>query len=754
MRWQTVARAVVALIGIGCAITVYVMLRPRDTAVEPPKPVMLDDSATAATKGTKTKRVDDTGRVAFSMEADETRVLADGRKIATGVRFKFAKGGVDYDVASSEAEMSGKHGPTGDEPSKVVFKKKVKMVGSDGFSVEAEDATYSADDQRVTFPGAVAYTRDRMEGRGVGAELFMDRSVLWMYDQSRLTIKPEGAGVPVEITAKQIGLAQADGYLRALEGARLTRQAQQLTADALAVFFTEGTQNVRRIELVGKSVVQQTGRGQRPDMRGDNIDMDFAPETGLLAHARMSGAAVLTLRETAGVTRVSGTTVDMYVAGDGETLTKLESTGPTVVELPRVGETPAKTIHSAGLVAEGADPKGLERAVFSGGVQYREALPAARGQAAAVRLAVSQSLTLGLGGDLNQVEIADFRQGFCFASPLAPSVTDLQCSPSRMLPARGTMENTMVAAADEGRYDAKAETLRLRSTSPTLPRVVNQEIEIKGREVDINIKQEAIDARRTNAADLQVDTLRKPSAARAKETGTSGLFDGGKPISGNANVLKYSKVTGIATYSGEVLVAQTDSGQVNVLRANEVRIDDQKQDIEANGNVRSTFFLEGAPADAGKKTPTPTQINGNRMIYTEALRTAVYSGTATMVSGEAGTRQSLEAGQITLEMHAERRALKRLMAVVLGSGIVLARLPEGRQTTGLQLTYDADKDWYEVRGTPATFFSRSTTKGPDVCEVGIGTTLEFQRGAGLSNVKNEGGAVGRTGDRKCSEVLK
>lgn len=757
MRWQGVARAVVALIGIGCAVTVYVMLRPRPGVTEAPAPAMLDNSATAASKGTTIKRLDETGRETFVMRADENLVMADGRTVFKGnMRLNFARGGVKYTVTADEAESSGKSGPTGEEPSKIEFRKRVKMVGDDGFSVEAEDATYLGDEQRVTFPGAVAYIRDRMEGRGVGADLFMDRSVLWMYDQSHLTIKPEGSGGPVEITAKQIGLAQTEGYLRAVEGARLTRQGQQLSADALAVFFAEGTQNVRRIELVGKSNVRRTGRGQQPDMRGDNIDLDFAPEAGVLSHARMDGAAVLTLRDDAGTTRVTGAVIDLNLGSDGETLTRLESTGPTELVLPRVGETPAKTILSGGLVAEGADPKGLDRAVFSGGVQYRESLPATRGQAAAVRLAISQSLVLGLGGALNQVNIADFRQGFCFAGPLAPTVTDLQCSPSRMLPARGTMEDTMVAAADEGRYDAKAETLRLRSTGPALPRVVNQEIEIKGREVDIDIKQETIDARRTTVAGEQVDSVRRPTAARAKDAGTSGLFEGGKPISGKANSLKYSKATGMATYSGEVLVAQEGaSGQVSVLRANDVRIDNEKQDIEANGNVRSTLFIEGAPDEAGKKGPTRTQINGGRMIYTEALRTAVYTGAARMESGEAANKQSLEAPQITLEMHPQQRALKRLVAVTLdGTGIVLAKLPDERQTTGLQLTYDADKDWYEVKGTPAQFVSRSTTKGPDMCDVGIGTTLEFQRGAGLSNVKNEKGAVGRAGERRCVEVLK
>ena len=257
MRWQGAARAVVAVIGIGCAVAVYVLLRPRPEVIEPPKPALLDNSVTAATKGTKEKRVDATGRETFSMSADETLAMADGRTIFKGAHFTFVKGTVNYSVTSNEAEISGKSGPTGEAPSKVVFRKKVKMVGDDGFSVEAEDATYLGDEERVTFPADVVFNRDRMEGHGVGADLHMDRSVFWMYDQAQMTIKPDGAGVPVVVTAKRIGLAQNDGYLRAEVGARLTGQLQllgspewrQAANGALPIKFAPPTQGVSLIQL-------------------------------------------------------------------------------------------------------------------------------------------------------------------------------------------------------------------------------------------------------------------------------------------------------------------------------------------------------------------------------------------------------------------------------------------------------------------------------------------------------------------------
>lgn len=723
MRWQSVARLVVAGIGIGCAVAVYVMLQPRPSAPEAAPQAMLDADATAVTKGTTLKRVDSTGRELFSMSSDRTRVLADGREISEGVRLTFSRGGVVYTVIAGEAESTGRAGPTGEEPSKLVFRKKVSMAGDDGFSVESEDATYLGDEQRVTFPGQVSFTRDRLTGQGVGADLYMERSVLWMYDQSQMTIAPGGAGVPVVITGQRIGLAHADGYLRAEIGTRLTRADQRLSADGMVVHFAPGTQLVQRIELEGRADVQRTGTGQRPDMRADRIYMDFAPETSQLSHANLQGAAVLTLREDAGTTRVTGSTIELYVGKDGQTLTKLEAAAPSEVQLPRDGETPARTISSSGLVAEGTDPKGLDRAVFSGGVEYRETRPAARGQAAATRTATSSSLVLGLGGALNQVTIADFRQNF--------SVKD----------------GSMTATGDESRYDAKAETLQIR-TSPgrARPRVVDEQIDVTAQEIDVDLRQDAFAARG------RVESQRKPDAARARNAAATGLFESSKPIAGNADALTYAKSTGIATYSGAVTLLQKGESaqESSVIQADEVRLDEQKQDVAANGRVRSTFFIEQAPDEPGTQGPTRTMLTSDRMVYTEASRAAVYSGAATMESGG----QRVLAGQITIELLSGRRALKQLVATAAAPGEVRATLPEGRQASGLRLTYDADTDRYVVTGTPALFVSRAPAKGPDVCEVGSGTTLSFLRTEGWSNVKNEGGAVGTARDRKCTEVLK
>jgi hypothetical protein len=142
------------------------------------------------------------------------------------------------------------------------------------------------------------------------------------------------------------------------------------------------------------------------------------------------------------------------------------------------------------------------------------------------------------------------------------------------------------------------------------------------------------------------------------------------------------------------------------------------------------------------------------MTYVEAKRTAVYTGAAVMETGAGATRQRLEAGVIELVMKPERRALKSLVATAATPGLVVAKLPEDRQTKGLRLAYDADKDTYVMTGKPAEFVSLSKTNGPVMCQVGTGSRIDFPRTGGEVSVTTDGGVSSRLVEKPCAEVIK
>jgi lipopolysaccharide transport protein LptA len=725
MRWQTVLRIGIALAGIGVAVLVYLNIRERP--VDQPTTVAPLSDATVVSQSESTEFgantldiVDEVGNPAIVIAYQKLKVFSDGRKEFDDVSATFIRSGVKNTIASKRAVATGQAGPTGMQPAVIVFTGDVKLSAEDGISVEAkEEATFYNIEQKTVIPGAMTFTRGRLSGSGVGADLYMDRSVLWINNDARLNVAPElEGGEPIAASATKIGLADAEHYM-VLEGnAVMAHHSQRLSATNARVAFTPTGDVVQFIELRGASRVTSTGAAaSKPNLTAENINLSFAPDTGLLTHTKLVQSAVVELREAAGVTRVKGSDIEIFVGPDGETMTKLQATAPVEVTLPQQNTQPAKVITSTGLLAEGDDSRGLTRALFSGGVIYKENRPATRGQAAMSRVATSDSLALGLKGDLAQVDTAVFRQRF------------------------EVKDGEMVATAEEGTYDSAKETLKLRSPQGgRRPRATNAEMEVTANEIDADLKSDNL------VAAGRVDSFLTPSS-KPKTKSAGGLFESGKQITGTSERLTYRRDAGTAVYEGEVFLVQGDSS----LRGDRVEIDDVKSDLVAKGRVISKLAMAIGSAPADGKPQEPSEISAGQLVYTDAARTAVYTGGAKL---DTPTGESLQGDQVTLTLEPGDRKLKTAVAVAPAGSQVRILLLEGRQALGTRVTYTAATDTYQVLGSLAAFVFPATDRGPGECTVVSGSELVFPRTEGGSEVRTEGGALGRQRQTKCAEVLK
>jgi lipopolysaccharide export system protein LptA len=393
------------------------------------------------------------------------------------------------------------------------------------------------------------------------------------------------------------------------------------------------------------------------------------------------------------------------------------------VTLPQQSAQPAKVIKARALIAEGDDSRGLTRAVFSGGVIYNESRPATRGQAAMSRVATSESLELGLKGDLAQVDTALFRQNF------------------------EVKDGDLVAMAHEGTYDSAKETLKLRSPAGAKrPKATSGEMDITAAEIDADMKADGF------VAVGRVDSFLTP-ASTSKSKSTGGLFEAGKQITGASEKLTYRRDAGTVVYEGKVFLVQAESS----LRADRVDIDDVKSDLVARGNVISKLAMDmGGPPQDGKDTKgatpqKPSEISAGQLVYTDAARTAVYTGGATL---DTPTGESLQGEQVTLTLEPGDRKLKTAVAVAPTGGQVVIRLNEQRQALGTRATYTAATDAFHVSGSLAAFVVPAPERGSGECNVVSGSDLNFNRTAGESQVRSDGGALGRAKPAKCAEVIK
>lgn len=725
MRWQTVVRLVIAAAGLAVAGLVYVQLQDRP-ADETSGTAPLSDPSVVSSSDDGTRLVlSAEGTPTITIDYKTQRVLADGRIEFTGVSAVFERNGVRRTIAADTAVSRGKAGPTGEQPAQVEFTGNVSLASEDGIRVEVEDtATFYNDDQKTLIPGRMRFVRDRLSGSGVGAELFMDRSVLWINSEARLRVAPATAGgLPVEAQARRIGLADADHFM-VLEGdAVMTQQAQRLSADNARVMFTPAGYGVQFIELRGQSVVRSLDAGStRPNLKAGDINLAFADSgSGLLKSATLAQAASVETRGAGGaMSSVTGSVIELFLGPDGTALTRMQASAPVVATLPANGPQPARVICAQGLQADGDDTRGLTRAYFSGGVEYREGAAGTCGRATSARVATAETLTLGLKGGLNDVESALFQRNF------------------------RVVDGDLTATAVDGRYDSAAETLELRSPAGgKRPAVVSAEMDVVASEIDANLKTDAFDARGEGQA--RVESTLKPSTPKTGEART-GLFERGKVMTGTSERLQYSRDAGTAVYEGAVFLVQGDSR----LGADRVALDDAKGDLTATGNVRSRLVLmtpSGTPDPAAK----PTEVAADVLVYTDSARTAVYSGSA-VLSSASGERTV--ADRITLTLHPTDRSLQSAEAVAPDGGEVRVYLPAGRQAAGRTVIYDAPTDRYLVKGAPAVFIVPTGEPARGECTVFSGTDLSFSRTSGRANVGTEGGALGTTRTAKCAEVIK
>src|SRR5262249_3826010 len=149
--------------------------------------------------------------------------------------------------------------------------------------------------------------------------------------------------------------------------------------------------------------------GALQSLTGRDVTLKYAAAGDAIEHATLTGQTTIVVAGEAGHPgrRISAAAMEITLAPDGTQPTAL--TGRDSVELllpaeaaPRTAAAvPQRTIQAASLDAKGQADRGLTRALFSGGVRYREA-------GEKPRPASSATLDVGLKPGLSEIEDARF----------------------------------------------------------------------------------------------------------------------------------------------------------------------------------------------------------------------------------------------------------------------------------------------------------------------------------------------------------
>jgi LPS export ABC transporter protein LptC len=753
-RWQRPVRLVLGLFALVFAVVVYLQIGKRQRADQGATRTRTDpDAVVESTKGQsfffKSAKQD--------IRIDYERLLTyqSGRSKFFGAKVTILdRAGRNFEILANEAEVA-------ENQSQIDLRGSVALTTSDKLTVKSESAVYTQSDEVVRVPGAVAFARERMQGTSVGASYDRARDVLWLLDQARITVAPDGKGQGgVAVTAGAAGYARRDRYIRFERTVHLVRGGQTVDADGAVAYLKPDNDELEMIELRGHSRVTGVGTGANglEAMTARDINLRYQPDGQTIQQATLIGESVLQLAGGEGKPgqRLAAQAIDIQLAPDGQTVQTLSGQDAVQLDMPPQGNGPARQIRCVSLEAAGEPGKaGLQRARFSDNVEFREIQPATKTTAAVQRVVKAKTLDTKLESGLSAIDEATFTGG-----------VTIEDGPRTASGPTMLYSVTKGAIALYGPADAER----------TFVQVTDERVNIEAKRLDWTI-----DGTRMVADTKVKSVLKGQSAASGANAGAvkrPSMLAGDQPVNVTANHLLYNRETGKADYTGE---SQLWQGQTSI-KADNISLDEQSGNLAASGTVRSVMRMEStteaAPAKGGAATPgskpggsaatapaspggapatakpraaqrraADTIATAADLVYDDSQRRATYTGQA-RVLGEQG---DLRSERIELFFDESGKGLERLESFEKVR-FKLPPRPDGapRWGTGARLSYFAADERYVLGGAPAHVVEQL----PGDCRQTTGRTLTFFQATDSFMVDSN--AQGRTQTRTggaCPELV-
>ena len=696
--WQKRAQIALAVVALGVIGVVGYTLRPREARVAPAPVERMDPKSTIETRGgdviqLKGSRQD--ARIEFerqvTYEGGDTRLM--GVKVTVDNR-----AGRNYTITGKEARV-------GTDQASYDIKGDVKLETNDGLTAFSEQATYTDAEKIVRAPGPVRFTRGRMSGTGVGFTFDEQRNTLWLLDQAKIRVEPNGASGAMDVTAGAFGFARTDRYMRFERTMHMDRDGQIIDANEAVVHLFPDRDEPDLIELRGDSrVTGGTGMGALQSMSSRDMNLDYRDDGRSLQQATLAGQSAIQLAGPGGTGghRLSGEFLDIDLAPDGS-VNRLSSRENVIVTLPAIRDTAARTIKSNVRTATGG-AQGLSAMKFQEGVNYTEAATRTQG----ARVARAQNLDAALDPAAGTLKEATFAGTFHFT------------------------DGPLTATSSLATYRIAAGTLALGGREGvTGPRIKDDTLTIDADAIDVTLAPRKMVATGNVRSALLPPGKPTAGGAAGKRPGLLGDKD---PVNIIADSLTYDEASRRGEYKGKAVLLQ---GQTQI-NADALTIDESKGDLLAVGKVITSLAIVRKDAKAGTASPS-TIGRGGSFTYTDQARRATYD-IAAMLDGETG---NLRAEKIEIVLAADDNSLARLDASEKVSAIV-----DKRTVTGARLAYVPADEKYVVTGAPVTMVDAD-------CQELSGKTLTFFKAS--DRVQVDGNDEVRTqtkGGGKCATAPK
>jgi lipopolysaccharide transport protein LptA len=474
-------------------------------------------------------------------------------------------------------------------------------------------------------------------------------------------------------TAGAFGYARRDRYMRLEKTLHIDREGQQIDATESTVRLFPERDEPDYLELRGGSKI--TGGPKDKAMRSmsaTDINIDLRRRRPLDEKTRLlAGNAAIELAPQQGTAgqKLSGNYMDIGLEPDGS-VRNISTRDNVTAALPATKDTSARTIKSTAMTAAG-NAQGLNRMIFTEGVEYREA--ATKTQAPGPRKRRhSRRRSIPGGHPAGRALHGNF---------------DFTDGPMR-------------AVSNDASYNVTAGTLALTGKEIT-PEIRDESLTLLAETIDVTL-----DPRKMTAKGNVRSTLLPPKKAAANTPATKrpALLGDKDPVSILSAALSYDEANKIAEYTGQTRLFQGATS----INADKLTLDETKGDLTATGKVITNLEITNKQAEAGAK-PKPTIGRAETFTYADDTRMATYTTNA-QFDGDQG---HLSAAKLELQLAKTENALERLV----GTGAVNATVDK-RTVTGTQLTHSPADEKYVVFGAPVRMVDAD-------CQETSGKTLTF-----------------------------
>ena len=700
--WQRSARTVIAVFGIVFAVFVARELKRRDLVPSMTRVVRTDPGAVVETTGGNLTRIKGT-REDVSVAYQKQFTYEDGSSRLLGVTIV-----TEERNGTRTFTITGKEGRLGKGDTTIALDGAVKLAGSDGMTVLTEHATYAETDGTVRAPGPVEFTRGRVHGTGIGMTWDKTLDVLTILDQAVVHIASgQAAEAASDVTSGSAVFARRDKVLRFERAVRMQRSGQIIEADTAIMYLSPDEKRIETVELHDHARITsaKASPGGLQAMSGGQMNLKYAADGESLEHALVAGDAAIQIAGEPGTQgrQIVATTIDIAFAPDGSTPTALLGREAVQLTFPPEPGSAGRTIRSANLDAKGEPGKGLTRATFSGGVQYRE-----RG-GESDRSVNSGSLDVGLKPGMSAIDDAKFAHAVRFE------------------------EGKMAALSAAAHYDIDNGTLALTGAEPgaLAPHVVNEQIAVDAVSIDVTLAGPKLKAAGNVRSELKPASSGGKPGESANDVKMPSMLKQDQPVIVVGSALDYDGVSSKGTYTGNARLFQGETS----IKGESIVIDNKAGNLSAAGGVTTTTVLEQMGKDK-KKERVHSIATAKDFTYDDAARRLSYAKDAHM----SGPEGDMTAARIELYLKPSGDELDRAEAY---EKVVLRE--QDRETKGDKLIYTTANETYVVTGSPVRIV--------DPCKrETIGKTLTFNKGA--DSIVVDGNAQIRTqtkgGNGNCS----